>query len=44
MPLGPVVTRTPEFLPLFRNVIGFMLGAVVAFLSPTFVQTPTSET
>ena len=42
--IGPVVTRTPEFLPLFRNVIGFMLGAVVAFLSPTFVQTPTSET
>lgn len=42
--LGPVVTRTPEFLPLFRNIIGFMLGAVVAFLSPTFTQTPTSET
>ena len=42
--IGPVVTRTPEFLPLFRNVIGFMLGAVVAFLSPTFIQTPTSET
>jgi energy-converting hydrogenase Eha subunit A len=42
--IGPVVTRTPEFLPLFRNIIGFMLGAVVAFLSPTFTQTPTSET
>ncbi|MGF1542338.1 MAG: TPM domain-containing protein [Pleurocapsa sp.] len=42
--IGPVVTRTSEFLPLFRNIIGFMLGAVVAFLSPTFSQTPKSET
>lgn len=41
--IGPVVTRTPELLPLFRNIIGFLLGAVVAFLSPTFVQTPTSD-
>lgn len=42
--IGPVVTRTPEFLPLLRNVIAFILGAVVAFLSPSFIQTPTSET
>lgn len=42
--IGPVVTRTPEFLPLFRNVIGFVLGAVVAFLSPTFNSSTTSET
>ncbi|MCC0179606.1 TPM domain-containing protein [Waterburya agarophytonicola K14] len=41
--MGPIVTRTPEFLPLFRNIIGFMLGAVVAFLSPTFIETPTSD-
>ena len=41
--IGPVVTRTPEFLPLFRNIIGFLLGAVVAFLSPTFIQNPTSD-
>ncbi len=41
--MGPVVIRTPEFLPLFRNIIGFMLGAVVAFLSPTFIETPTSD-
>ena len=41
--MGPVVIRTPEFLPLFRNIIGFMLGAVVAFLSPTFLETPTSD-
>jgi hypothetical protein len=41
--LGPVVTRTAEFLPLFRNIIGFLLGAVVAFLSPSFIQTSTSD-
>ncbi|WP_144868347.1 TPM domain-containing protein [Hyella patelloides] len=41
--IGPVVTRTPELLPLVRNVIGFMLGAVVAFLSPTFMNPTTSE-
>ena len=41
--MGPVVTRTPEFLPLFRNIIGFMLGAVVAFLSPTFIESSTSD-
>ncbi len=42
--IGPVVTRTADLLPLFRNVIGFVLGATVAFLSPTFNSTPTSET
>lgn len=33
--IGPVVTRTTEWLPLFRNVAGFMIGALVAYLSPT---------
>ncbi|MCL1463787.1 TPM domain-containing protein [Argonema galeatum] len=32
--IGPVVTRTSEWLPLFRNVAGFMIGALVAYLSP----------
>lgn len=41
--IGPVVIRTPEFLPLFRNIIGFLLGVVVAFISPSFIQTPTSD-
>jgi len=41
--IGPVVTRTSEWLPLFRNVVGFMIGALVAYLSPTFRQSPTSE-
>lgn len=41
--IGPVVTRTADWLPLFRNVIGFMLGALVAYLSPTFNQSSTSS-
>ena len=32
--IGPVVTRTSDWLPLFRNCMGFSLGALVAFLSP----------
>lgn len=32
--IGPVVTRTSEWLPLFRNIIGFTIGALVAYLSP----------
>ena len=32
--IGPVVTRTSDWLPLFRNVMGFALGVLVAYLSP----------
>ncbi len=42
--IGPVVSRTSEWLPLFRNIIGFVLGALVAYLSPAFNQSETSET
>lgn len=42
--IGPVVSRTSEWLPLFRNVIGFLLGALVAYLSPVIAQSSTSET
>ncbi len=42
--IAPVVTRTAEWLPLFRNVAGFVIGALVAYLSPTFSQSSTSET
>jgi hypothetical protein len=42
--IGPVVTRTSEWLPLFRNVAGFAIGALVAFLAPSFVRSSTSET
>ncbi|MBE9031974.1 TPM domain-containing protein [filamentous cyanobacterium LEGE 11480] len=34
--IGPVVTRTSEWLPLARNFIGFLGGAIVAFLLPVF--------
>lgn len=42
--IGPVVTRTTDWLPLFRNVTGFLIGALVAFLSPAFNRSTPSET
>ncbi|OCR02396.1 methanol dehydrogenase [Oscillatoriales cyanobacterium USR001] len=33
--IGPVVSRTSEWLPLLRNVAAFLIGALVAFLTPT---------
>jgi hypothetical protein len=42
--IGPVVTRTSDWLPLFRNAIGFVLGFLVAYLSPLFSQTTSSKT
>jgi energy-converting hydrogenase Eha subunit A len=41
--IGPVVTRTSDWLPLFRNIIAFVLGALVAYLSPMLGQLSTSE-
>lgn len=38
--VGPVVTRTSDWLPLFRNFMGFALGALVAYLSP-LINPPT---
>lgn len=42
--IGPVITRTSEWLPLFRNFAGFAIGALVAYLSPMVGQSTTSET
>ncbi len=43
--IGPVVTRTSEWLPLLRNIMGFAIGALVAYLSPLIGQGGTpSET
>lgn len=42
--IGPVVTRTSDWLPLFRNVIGFSLGALVAYFSSILNQQTPSET
>ncbi|ELR97528.1 TPM domain-containing protein [Gloeocapsa sp. PCC 73106] len=41
--IGPVITRTTEFLPLFRNILGFCLGALVAYLSPAFNRSSAPE-
>lgn len=43
--IGPVVTRTSDWLPLTRNVAGFLIGALVAYLTPAIgVEEPNSET
>jgi TPM domain len=42
--IGPVVTRTSEWVPLLRNVAGFILGLLVAYLSPMFNSSSASET
>lgn len=41
--LGPVITRTSEWLPVFRNVLGFVLCALVAYLSPAFNRSSAPE-
>jgi hypothetical protein len=42
--IGPVVSRTADWLPLVRNVSGFLIGALVAFLSPALAKSSPSET
>lgn len=42
--IGPVVSRTADWLPLVRNIAGFVMGALVAYLSPMFSASSTSET
>jgi len=41
--IGPVVTRTAEWLPLLRNILGFMLGALVVYLTPIINESTRSE-
>jgi hypothetical protein len=41
--IGPVVSRTAEWLPLLRNVAAFLIGALVAFLTPTMNHSSASE-
>ena len=36
--IGPVVTRTSDWLPLVRNISGFLIGALVAFLTPGLIR------
>jgi hypothetical protein len=32
--IGPVVTRTQDWIPVLRNVLGFLAGALVIYLAP----------
>ncbi|HYW19804.1 MAG TPA: TPM domain-containing protein [Nodularia sp. (in: cyanobacteria)] len=41
--IGPVVTRTNDWLPLVRNISGFLIGALVAFLSPLLTRSSNAE-
>jgi hypothetical protein len=41
--VGPVVTRTSDWLPLLRNLMGFSVGAIAAYLTP-LINRPPSET
>jgi hypothetical protein len=40
--LGPVLTRTSEWVPIVRNVAGFIGGAVIAYLIPSPKKVTTS--
>jgi energy-converting hydrogenase Eha subunit A len=42
--VGPVVSRTSDWLPLVRNLMGFVLGVLVAYLSPLLNQPNPSKT
>ncbi|MBP0001514.1 MAG: TPM domain-containing protein [Cyanobacteria bacterium SID2] len=42
--IGPVISRTSDWLPLVRNILGFVLGALVAYLTPIVSRSSTSET
>jgi len=42
--IAPVITRTAEWLPLVRNISGFLIGALVAYLSPILSRSSPSET
>ncbi len=42
--IGPVVSRTSEWLPLVRNIAGFLVGALVAYLIPITGRSTPFET
>ena len=41
--IGPVVTRTTDWLPLLRNVLGFVTGGLAAYLVPLLERGPMPE-
>jgi hypothetical protein len=42
--IGPVVSRTSDWLPLLRNILGFLIGALAAYLTPMLGRSSASET
>jgi hypothetical protein len=42
--LGPVLIRTSDWLPVVRNVMGFALGAILAYFSPILSRANPSKT
>lgn len=41
--IGPVVTRTSDWIPLVRNIAGFSIGAIAAYLIPMLSDTSAPE-
>ncbi|MDY7020574.1 MAG: TPM domain-containing protein [Cyanobacteriota bacterium] len=41
--IGPVISRTSDWIPLVRNIAAFLIGVLAAYLTPAFNQTTTSE-
>lgn len=41
--IGPVITRTTDWLPLLRNILGFVTGGLAAYLAPILDREPTPE-
>jgi TPM domain len=41
--IAPVITRTADWVPLFRNCAGFMIGVLVAYLAPSIINSSPSE-
>ncbi|MCG5061496.1 MAG: TPM domain-containing protein [Limnoraphis sp. WC205] len=41
--IGPVVSRTSDWVPLVRNIAAFLIGVLAAYLTPAFNQASASE-
>jgi len=41
--IGPVISRTSDWIPLVRNISAFLIGLLAAYLTPMFSQSSTSE-
>lgn len=42
--IGPVITRTADWVPLTRNIAAFLICALAAYLAPMFSTSSASET